>query len=157
MVIIVRWPMMAEGDMLYRLHIDGILLGLARTLGRVSDPYPVRWYADHHTLATRLSVAIPPLSLRSDRVPTLGRGGFRSSLRCTVSLRCTSALSVRIRPALSNPPPFSPCPSTPSFPPLEILRRPRPAVVRVAVWHDFVVRGAGFPVTQICRGQVEAE
>ena len=54
-------------------------------------------------------------------------------------------------------PPFSPCPSTPLFPPLEILRRPRPDVVRVAVWHDFVVRGAGFPVTQIYRGQVEAE
>ena len=59
--------------------------------------------------------------------------------------------------SLESPPPFSPCPSTPSFPPLEILRRPRQAVVRVAVWHDIFVRGAGFPVTQICRGQVEAE
>ena len=42
--------MMAESDMLYRLHIAGIMRGRARTLGRVTDPYPVRWYADHHPL-----------------------------------------------------------------------------------------------------------
>ena len=54
-------------------------------------------------------------------------------------------------------PPPSPFRSTPSFPPLEIVRHPRPAVGRVAVWHDILVRGAGFPVASICRGQVEAE
>ena len=42
MLVLRRSQMMAEGDILYRLIIAGILRGLACTLGRVTDPYPVR-------------------------------------------------------------------------------------------------------------------
>ena len=127
-----------RGTYLYRMLVDGICVAV---LVR-SDESPIRiWYAGTRIITPltcdMLSRSFPSV-LRSDHVPTLGRECIPivvALVHHAHMLRAALSSLVRLFPSIDSlrrsPP--SPFRSTPSFPPLEILLHPLPAVALDAV------------------------